>query len=57
MPFKKKALLSVILILMLIIFIFYIILGIESIWLRILLFVIVILSGIFVLKDFKKWIL
>ena len=54
MPLKKKLLLSIILILVLIEIIFYIILGIESIWLRIFPLIIVILFGAFFSKDSKK---
>jgi len=54
MPLKKKLLLSIILILVLIEIIFYVILGIESIWLRILPLIIVILFGAFFSKDSKK---
>gem|GEM_PF-2734260 len=54
MPFKKKVLLSIILALMLVIVVFNIFLGIESIWLRILQLIIVILWGVLIFKDFKK---
>ena len=53
MPLKKKLLLSIILILVLIEIIFYIILAKESIWLRILPLIIVIL-GTFFSKDVLK---
>ena len=54
MPFKKKVLLSIILVLMLVVVVFNIFLGIESVWLRILRLIIVILCGVFFLKDFTK---
>lgn len=54
MPFKKKVLLSIILALMLVVVVFNIFLGIESVWLRILRLIIVILWGVFFLKDFTK---
>lgn len=54
MPFKKKVLLGIILALMLVVVVFNIFLGIESVWLRILRLIIVILWGVFFLKDFTK---
>lgn len=54
MPVKKKVLLSVLVVLMLVVLIFYVFLGIESIWLRILPLIIVILWWIFISKDVKE---
>lgn len=54
MPFKKKVLLSIILVLMLVIVVFYVFLGIESIWLRILSLIIVFLWGLFFSKNSTK---
>lgn len=52
MSVKKKVLLGIILTLMIISFILYVILGIESKWIQVLNLFIVFLWGVFLLKTF-----
>ena len=53
MNVKKKILLGIIIALMIFVVVFYVILGIESKWMQILMLFIVFLWGYFVLGDFN----